>query len=124
MLIVDRINRAVLKLIRRRAGTPELGSIRFDDVAVQLHQPDHLEWSIAWSDVERVTAFSSAGFIGDTIMLAIEAASARKLLTEDHPCWRELVEALPEHLRGAEPFASWAVRLIANAQPVVVFERG
>jgi hypothetical protein len=124
-VVVDRINRAFMKFIRRssRATT---GDIRFDANGISVVADADLVWTAPWSDIRRVVAFRTAGFVGEDLVLAIESLSREtRLVSEGQAGWKELTAALPLHLAGAQPYEGWALRVAfdADADPVTVFDR-
>lgn len=123
-VVIDRINRAVMKLIARRAGS-RAGILHVDDAGVRAVVGSDTRWSIPWSEVKRVIAFRSAGFVGDSLVLAIEGNDETRLATEDQPGWHELVVALPKRLEGATQYQHWAPSVVSGDEenPFIVFAR-
>lgn len=122
LMFVDRINRALLRLIRRRAGT-DGRKIEVDDVSIKLWASGHVRWDVPWLEMRRITAFRTAGFIGESLVLALEWTGDTHLVTEDDMGWQELTEALPKSLQGALPYQVWAPKaaLSEQAEPIAVF---
>jgi hypothetical protein len=77
-----------------------------------------------WSEIRRVTAFRSAGFIGESLVLALESRADTRLVTEEHPGWHELIAAIPEHLSGAMQYERWATGVAwGNESSLTVYAR-
>ena len=106
-MVIDRINRALMKLIRRRAGSEF--TIHLNSSGVQALDGSATCWSMQWSEIRRVTAFRSAGFLGESLVLALESRDDTRLVTEEHPGWHELIAAIPEYLSGAMRYERWAL---------------
>jgi hypothetical protein len=124
-VVVDRINRALLKFIRR-SSRATAGEIRFDAGGIGVVSDANPVWTAAWSDIQRIVAFRTAGFVGEDLVLAIEVLSSEThLVSEGQAGWKELTAALPLHLAGAQPYEVWALRVAfdADAEPVTVFDR-
>lgn len=123
-MVVDRINRALMKLIARRSGARP-SQIVVDANGIGALAGSEMLWRLAWSEVQRVTAFRSAGFVGDALVLAFQGMGETRLVTEDQAGWQELTAALPQHLHGAESYETWALQAIrgTEGQPHTVFER-
>lgn len=123
--MIDRINQALLRWIRRRGG------VRIDSVLVSR---DSLKgcagsgtvWEMTWKQMLRVTAYMNEEFVGDTMVLVFESAADQRVVTEDLAGWSELTRVLPEHLPGAAAFASWAPAVTAHhaQEAIIVFQRG
>lgn len=124
-MVVDRINRAILKFIRRRSGANS-GDICFDASGISVVTGADTLWTMPWSDIRRIVGFRSAGFIGEDLVLAIESLSSEtRLVYEGQDGWKSLTSELPRHLAGAQPYENWALRVAfdADAEPITVFER-
>lgn len=122
--MINRINDALLAHVRRKAGAA-MGPIVVDDEGVALMRGEEPAWTIAWSDIERITALWHPNFVGETMLLTIEATGQSQVVAEEHAQWSEFAESLPAHLPGALPFAQWSLQLVAGGDEatVTVFER-
>jgi hypothetical protein len=117
--------RALLKFIRRRSRATS--DIRFDSRGISLVAGTVTVWTLPWSDIRRIIAFRTAGFVGEDLVLAIESLSSEtRLVSEGQDGWKALTAALPLHLAGAHPYEDWALRVAidADAEPLTVFDRG
>jgi hypothetical protein len=124
-VIVDRINRALLKLIRGRSNASS-GDIRVEANGISVGAAADTLWTMPWSDIRRVVAFRSPGFIGEDLVLALETGTGEtRLVTESQKGWNTLTASLPLHLTGAEPYEMWALRVAfdEDAEPITVFHR-
>jgi hypothetical protein len=123
-MVVDRINRAVLKFLGRRSKAAS-GSIHVDAEGIEARSGSNVLWSMRWTEIQRITAFRSAGFVGDALVLAIERPGESRLISEGHEGWHELTTTLSKYLEGAQEYQAWALRLIGSkeGQRVIVFDR-
>lgn len=123
-MVTDRINRAILGYIHRKAGTD--GPVVFDGERITLMHGDRQVWSVGWAEIVSVTALQTPGWVGDTITLTIEAAGQTRFVSEVMAGWPELLAALPEQLPGGLPYEQWALALLAGGPEatVSVYEGG
>jgi hypothetical protein len=85
-----------------------------------------IQWTMPWSDVRRIVAFRTAGFVGDDLVLAIESLASERASSARHKkVGRHSLPLLPLQLAGAQPRESWAlwVAFDADAEPISVFPR-
>jgi hypothetical protein len=124
-MVVDRINRAVLKFLGRRSKAAS-GSIHVDAQGIEARSGSNVLWSIRWTEIQRISAFRSTGFVGDALVLAFERHGESRLISEGQEGWRELTTTLSQHLHGAQEYQTWALRLIGSkeGQTTIVFDRG
>lgn len=118
--------RAWLKQNLRRGTPAPKGPIVSDAHAITLVDGKQPAWSIPWSSIQRINAFRYPGYIGDAMMIAIEAEPLDpRVLSEGLPGWKQLLSVLPEHLPGALKPEEWEVQLIALGPngTMRVFER-
>ena len=80
--------------------------VTFDGTAVSLETDTGIS-SVAWKDVDRISVYKVDLFAVDVICMGIESGNNSLNLDEDAEGWRELVEGLPEYLKGCAPFAEW-----------------
>lgn len=122
---INRVNDALIARIRRKSGAPT-GPIVIGAEGVRLMDGGTPAWSIAWSDVVRITALWHPSFVGETMLATIEATGQAQVVAEEHAGWAEFAAALPAHLPGALPFEQWSLRLVAGGDEatITVFERG
>jgi hypothetical protein len=85
------------------------GGISFDAGGFSVHRvrpsPSRL-YSVAWSDVLRVTAYKRDHLIVDCICLAIDTTDGTTAeVNEEMEGWEALVAALPEYLPGSKQWA-------------------
>lgn len=123
-MVVDRINRAILNLIRKK-GAAKRGTLVADATGVRLMDGATARWSIAWNDVQRITALQYPGFVGDTVTLTIEADGDAHIISEEQDGWADAVAALSKHLPGAIRHEEWGLALVAGGAEatVTVFQR-
>lgn len=123
-MVVDRINRAILNFIRKKSGV-RLGPVIADASGLKLMDGENAAWTIAWRDIVRITALRSPGFVGDTIILTIEAEGESRIVSEEQSGWSALAQALPTHLPGALQHKDWVLPLVAGGEQarVTVYER-
>jgi hypothetical protein len=123
--IINRINDALLRYIRKRSGAV-MGPIVSDGEGVRLmRDATTMAWSIPWRNVVRITALWHPSFVGETMLVAIEADEQSQPVSEEHEGWASFVESLPVHLSGALPFPEWSLKLVAGGDEatVTVYER-
>jgi len=87
---------------------------------------DKPRWAIAWRDVVRITALWNPGFVGETMLVTIEATGQSQFVGEEQDGWAEFARGLSGHLAGALPFEQWSLQLVAGGDEatVTVYERG
>jgi hypothetical protein len=108
-VVIDRINRALMKLIARRTGSQS--TIHVNPTGVRSVEGSETHWNMSWPEIRCVTAFRSAGFVGESLVIALEGLADRRLVTEEQPGWQELVVALPKYLPGALHYERWATTI-------------
>ena len=111
--MMDRINRAVLRWIRHRAG-PAVDTVVFDSLRLTGRSGSKDAWSMPWRQVKRVSAYMNEELIGNTLVLVFESDSEQRAVAEDQSGWSELTTRLPELLPGAAAYASWAPWVVAH----------
>jgi hypothetical protein len=122
--MIDRINRAIARWIRGRAGSRIDTVVSYtDDLKARAGLSD--VWTMRWSDIARITAYMNQHHVGDTIVLVFDNGTERRVITEDLVGWNDLTRVLPDMLTGAVPFATWATWVTAHPQPesFEVFQR-
>ncbi len=121
MSLLDRLIGRVAARLRSRRGRV-LGGVGADGLLVT---DEAGERRYRWDEVERVVAASSAGWIGETIFLAIALAGEDTLVvSETNAHWSALVDAIATRLPGAEPPAEWQLRLLATPDhPLGIYQR-
>jgi hypothetical protein len=66
---------------------------------------------IAWGEIAEVTAIRKPAFLGDNLSLRIRCDDgALREVMEFDPAWRELIDAMQNHLPGSVPYAQWSLR--------------
>jgi hypothetical protein len=80
-MVVDRINRAVLRFLGRRTSASS-GSVQIDANGIEARTGSKVVWSMDWTEIQRVTAFRTAGFVGDALVLAIEGSGGSHIVSE------------------------------------------
>ena len=69
-------------------------------------------WSIPWPEIASIVAFKTDNLTYDTIWVTIftsnaDQAPADAAFPDEALGWLPVLEALPQHLPGCEPFESW-----------------
>lgn len=125
MSVVDRINRAVMRAIRQRQGA-QAGSVLADDRGITLRVVDTAARTVLWGSIERVSATRAAGFVGDTLVLIVEADGVSQTITDDIGGFHEAAIALSQRLPGAADYRAWTAQLLAEppGELVTVYEAG
>lgn len=122
--MIDRINRAIVRWIRGRAGS-RIDTVVSDTDGLKTCAGSSDVWSMRWSDIARITAYMDQQPVGDTIVLVFDNGTERHVITEELVGWNDLTRVLPDVLAGAVPFATWATWVTAHPQPesFEVFQR-
>lgn len=122
--MIDRINHAIARWIRGRAGS-RIDNVVSDTDGIRACAGPSGVWTMRWSDIARITAYMSQQPVGDTIVLVFDNGTEQRVITEDLVGWNDLTRVLPDMLAGAVPFATWATWVTAHPQPqsFEVFQR-
>lgn len=91
-------------------------------LAVMVNRQDAIR---SWESITSVGAAIVHHGPARIFVLAIGFDDVRTfVISEFEPVWPQMVELLHVHLPGAEPFSSWAPKLIEKPGVVVLYERG
>jgi hypothetical protein len=114
-----------MRAIRERQGA-HAGSLLADDRGITLRVGDAAVWTIPWSGIERVSATRAAGFVGDTLVVVVEADGAAQTITDDVPGFHDAAIALSQRLPGSADYRAWTAQLLAQppGQMITVYETG
>ena len=113
----DRINRAVLRYIERKSGTPRVQSVEvvpggfavastgesLDTPSVQTYK---------WSDIKRAVATKVPGWVGSDECVLIECNERVIQLTAEVVGYDALLDAAPHGCPGWPETAQWRVGLL------------
>lgn len=125
------LNKKVLDHLRSKGAVGSQLTLIATEAGVLVHGPqvseagkagEHL---IPWAEVSRIAVGTAAGYGHDHTVLVIEAKSHTPLIyVEDMPGWREFAASIEEYLKGATPYAEWAVSSVAQRSetPLAIYD--
>jgi hypothetical protein len=123
-LVIDRINKLIVDFIRKKSGNPTVQLLASEEGIFAVSSGKTV-WSTLWPDISSVRAMQHPGFVGDTLVLIIEASGTSRLVSEDQEGWSDVVRSLPAYLPNAKAFEHWSLQLLANeaGSSVDVYQR-
>lgn len=125
MSIVDRINKAIVRVIQRRRGI-EVGALHADPTRVELRGERGVLWAACWADIDRAVAVRETGFVGDSILLMVQVNDSVQVLNDDQSGFVEAAAAMASALPGAVDPRDWMLRLLSSppGERITVYESG
>ena len=96
------------------------GSLGADEQGITLRADDGRVRTIPWGGIERIAGMRAVGFVGDTLMLVVQAEGRAQTLTDTLRGFHDAAAALSQCLPGAVDYRAWTAALTAQSPGVSI----